>query len=394
MNRELGEHWTIRPDATFLNHGSFGACPRPVLEKQTEWRARMEREPITFFVRDLENLLAQAREALAAFVGTAPDRLAFVPNATTGVNTVLRSVRFSPGDELLVTDHEYQACRNALDHNAAAAGAKVLVAQIPFPVTGPQQVIDAILARVTPRTRLLLVDHVTSPTALVFPIRRIVAEMASRGIETLVDGAHAPGMVPLDIDEVGAAWYTGNCHKWLCAPKGAAFLAVRADQIERVKPLPISHGWSAPLFGRTRFRVEFDWMGTLDPSAWLSVPEAIRFMGSLAPGGWPEVMGRNRALALRAREILCRALRCEPPCPEEMIGSMATLPLPPGATELPSKPPYMEELQAALFERYRIEVPVMFWPLPPRRFVRVSAQLYNRGEQYERLAAALVERLK
>ena len=191
-------HWSLAPDVVFLNHGSFGACPSAVLEEQQRWRARLERNPMAFMVREIDALLAEARRALGTFVGADPDDLAFVANATTGVNSVVRSLDFQPGDEILTTDHAYAACRNALDYVAGRSGSRVLVAQVPFPIGGPEEVVQAILAAVTVRTRLALIDHVTSPTGLVFPIERIVRELAARGVDTLVDGAHAPGMLPLD----------------------------------------------------------------------------------------------------------------------------------------------------------------------------------------------------
>lgn len=386
----LSSHWTLSPGISFLNHGSYGACPRAVLEAQSEWRARMEREPVTFFTRDLEGLLAKAREPVAGFVGTDPDRLAFVPNATTGVNAVLRSLELSPGDELLVTNHEYNACRNVIQFAADRSGARVVVVDVPFPLYGPEQVVEAIAARVTPKTKVLLVDHVTSQTALVMPVEKIVAEMSRRGVETLIDGAHAPGMVPLQIDALGAAWYTGNCHKWICAPKGAAILAVRKDKLSTVRPTMISHGANTPLCGRSLFRVEFDWMGTLDPTAWLTVPDALRIMETLVPGGWPEIMKRNHDLAVKARRVVAMGLKVDLPCPESMLGSMAALPIPP-TPKTADAPPFVDILQDALMDRHRIEIPIIYWPSKPARLARFSAQLYNRLEEYERLADALVE---
>ncbi|MGZ4779741.1 MAG: aminotransferase class V-fold PLP-dependent enzyme, partial [Thermoanaerobaculia bacterium] len=220
------EHWLLDPAITFLNHGSFGATPRAVLEKQTEYRLRMEREPVRFLVRELEPLLDAARRKVAAFAGAEAESLVFVPNATAGVNAVLRSLDLDQNDELLVTNQEYNASRNALDYVAQLAGAKVVAVDIPFPIASPDDVVDRIVSGVTDRTRLLLIDHITSQTALVLPIERIVAEMNRRGIDTLVDGAHAPGMVPLDVKTIGASYYTGNLHKWVCGPKGAAFLSV------------------------------------------------------------------------------------------------------------------------------------------------------------------------
>jgi isopenicillin-N epimerase len=397
----LAAHWSLDPDVIFLNHGSFGACPTAVLAAQSEFRARLEREPVRFLGRDLEGLLDRAREELARFVGADPEDLAFVPNATTGVNAVIRSLSFAPGDEILTTDHAYNACRATIDFMAARTGARVVIARVPFPLDAPDEVVAAILAATTPRTRIALIDWITSPTGLVFPITDIVRALAARGIDTLVDGAHAPGMVPMDLRALGAAYAAGNCHKWMCAPKGAGFLHVRRDRQAAIHPTTLSHGVNSTRTDRSRFRLEFDWMGTDDPTAYLAVPAAIRAVAALVPGGWPEVMGLNRALARTGRDILCAALGVEPPAPDEMLGSLATVPLPaPPAADGPPPPPpataadLADPLQTALFTADRIEVPVITWPAPPRRLVRISAQLYNAPSQYERLAAALAARLE
>ncbi|HZI30862.1 MAG TPA: aminotransferase class V-fold PLP-dependent enzyme, partial [Candidatus Binatia bacterium] len=249
--------WGLDREITFLNHGAFGACPRAVLQFQQEMRIRMERQPLQFLVRDLEPLLDQARKRLASFVGGNAENLVFVSNATAGVNTVLRSLSFKRGDELLVTDHEYNASRNALDFVAKPTGARVVTAKVPFPLKSEEEIIAAILERVTPRTRLALLDHATSQTGLIFPVERLVRELTARGIETLIDGAHAPGMVPLDMKKLGATYYTGNCHKWLCAPKSAAFLYVQRDRQKSIRPLVISHGANSPRKDRSRFQIEF-----------------------------------------------------------------------------------------------------------------------------------------
>jgi isopenicillin-N epimerase len=378
-------HWDLDPEVTFLNHGSFGACPRVVLQHQRELQAELEREPVRFLHRELEARLDPARAELAAFVGCDADDLAFVTNATAGVNTVLRSLTFAPGDDLLVTDHEYNACRNALDFVAARSGARVVVARVPFPLRDPAQVVDAVLGAATAKTRLLLIDHVTSPTGLVLPVERIVPAMAERGIDTLIDGAHAPGMLPLDLQALGVAYYTGNCHKWLCTPKGSALLYVRRDRQDRVRPLSISHGANSPRTDRSRFRLEFDFTGTVDISPWLCVPTALRFLGSLLPDGIPALQRRNRELAIAGRKRLCEALGSEPPAPESMLGSLAAVLLPP--SEAPAGAHGLDPLQLMLWERHRIEVPVIRWPLPKLRVLRIAAQAYNSIEQYEWLAA-------
>ncbi len=407
VNSDLLRHWPLDPSVTYLNHGSFGACPWPVLHAQSEWRARLERQPVHFMDTELEGYLDHARGRLAEFLHTNPDDLAFVPNATTGVNTILRSLEFAAGDEILTNDHEYNACLNAVRRTAVLAGARAVIAQVPFPVTSPDEVVGAILARVTPRTRLALISHVTSPTALIFPIARIVAGLAERGIDTLVDGAHAPGMVPLDIDALGAAYYTGNAHKWLCAPKGSGFLHVRRDRQALIRPLLTSHGANAPLSDRSRFRLEFDWTGTADPTPFLAISDALEFMVKLLPGGWPAAMTANRQLALAGRQMLLDALHAEPPAPDEMIGSIAAVELPADlppppidrAADMDDQATYpLDPLHDALLRDHAIEVPVYPWPhtpadaAPRRRLLRISAQLYNSPADYERLAGALTGR--
>jgi len=391
LDASLRRHWTLDPQVAYLNHGSFGACPQPVLEVQAALRARMEREPVAFFQRDLEGLLDDARAAVARFVGADPQGLAFVANATHAVNAVLASLDLKPGDVLLTTDHAYRACHPALRRWAERAGARVETVAVPFPLKDPTQVEAAVLAAVGPRTRLALLDHVTSPTGLAFPVERLVPALRQRGVETLVDGAHVPGMLALDIDRLGAGYYVANLHKWVCAPKGAGFLHVRADLRPGTHPAVTSHGWSLERPGRSRFRLEFDWTGTDDPSAALSAPAAIAFMEQALPGGWAEVRRRNHQLALAGRDALCRALGVEKPAPDEMLGSMAAVPLPDATVSLDDRG--VDPLHEALRREDGIQVPITPWPAWPRRLIRISAQLYNAPEEYERLATALARRL-
>jgi isopenicillin-N epimerase len=398
VNRDLG--WRIDPAITFLNHGSYGACPAPVLEIQRAWRDRLEAEPVRFLTDDLPGLLDDARSAVGRFLGADPEGLAFVANATTGVNTVLQSLGFEPGDELLTNDHEYNATINAMRTVAERAGATLVVAKIPFPIASPAEACDAILAAVTARTRLVMVSHVTSPTGLIFPVEELVAELDRRGIDTLVDGAHAPGMLPVDVGALGAAYWTGNGHKWLCGPKGTAVLWVREDRRELIHPLVVSHGANAALAGRTRFRHEFDWVGTSDPTGFLTLPAAIDWMARQEfPGGrgWPAIMAANHALAIEGRDLLAAALEIDPPAPDAMLGSMAALPLTiPGLDD----PADADALRHSLVAEDRIQVPIGGWPVTaaradgarPRILVRISAQRYNDPVDFERLADALRRR--
>jgi isopenicillin-N epimerase len=397
VQTDLG--WNLDPAITFLNHGSYGACPAPVLTVQQALRDRLEAEPVRFLSHDLPGLLDAARADVGRFLGADPEGLAFVTNATTGVNTVMRSLRFAPGDELLTDDHEYNATINAMRAAAERDGARVVVARIPFPIASAAEARAAVLDAVTERTRLVMVSQITSPTGLILPVAELVAELDRRGIDTLVDGAHAPGMIPLGVDGLGAAYWTGNGHKWLCAPKGSAVLWVREDRRERIHPLVVSHGANAPLAGRTRFRHGFDWVGTADPTAFLALPAAIEWMGRVAApdgGGWPAIMAANHALVLAGRDRLIAALGLAPPAPDSMLGSMAALPLP-----WPLDDDAAGAFGRALFEEDGIEVPVGGFPvpaaradgIPPQVLLRISAQRYNEPADYDRLATALERRL-
>lgn len=383
--------WLLDPGVDYLNHGSFGACPRAILDYQTELRQELEREPTDFMWRHWQRRIDAAREALARFVGARPEDLAFVSNATSGVSAIARSLPLEPGDEILTTDHAYGACRKAFEHVTRARGARVRVAKVPFPVASADEITAAVVGAVTADTRVALIDHVTSPTGLVFPVESIVAALRERDVETLVDGAHALGMLPLDLERIGAAFYTANAHKWLCAPKGSALLHVRRDLQQQIHPLSISHAYDPDSQG-ARFQEEFDWTGTLDPTPWLVIPECIRFLGELLPGGWPELMETNHALAVRARAILCRMLGTEAPTPEELIGSLASVPLPPADAGSPAADLDHEGLMNWTRE-HGVESWFCSWPGEGGRLVRASAQLYNHGDQYRRLAVLLGEAL-
>jgi len=368
--------FALDPAVAFLNHGSFGATPVSVLEAQAAWRREMERQPVHFLTRrNSVPRLRAAAEPLARFLGAVPDDLVFVENATAGVNAVLRSLPFGPGDAILITDHAYGAVRNAVRYVCERSGAQLVEARLPFPAAAPQEIVDALAGALTPRVRLAVLDLVTSPTALVMPAAALVARCRAVGARVLIDAAHAPGMLDLDVPALGADWVTGNAHKWLFAPKGAAFLWARRDAQRDLHPLVISHG-----FGQG-FTAEFDWVGTRDPSAWLAIPSAIDFHRAM---GGPRLREHNRALALEAAFLLAARWRTEIGGPAAMTGSMAAIRLPGG---LPPTRQEAERIHDLLWRRHRIEVPIV--PFAGGLWVRISAQIYNVADEYVGLAEAV-----
>lgn len=399
---EFAGYWTHEPGMAFLNHGSFGGCPKQVLEAQTEFRARMEAEPVRFFVEQLQSLMDETRDAVAGFVDCDWDSLAFLPNATTGVAVALENSGLRPGDEILVNDHEYPACLNNVRRIASRTGAKVVKVTLPWPLPASdprQSIVDAILAGISPKTKVALVSHVTSPSALVLPIEQLLPAFKQRGILTIVDGAHAPGMIEgLSIRRLDPDFYTANCHKWVCSPKGSAFLYVRKGLRDGVRPLVLSNNAESPKPNRSQFLTEFDYIGTSDYSAILSIPAAIRAMEGFLPGGFSALMRRNRELALRARSLINESFGNSALVPEDMVGSIAAMLLParPDGAPPSTRPPtsrYGDPLQERLIDTWRIQVPVWGVPGTPQRLLRISAQLYNSLEQYEYLLEALKHEL-
>ncbi len=396
MASELAKHWGLDPEIAHLNHGSFGACPRAVLDELHRLQRELEWDLGSFLNRTSAERLAEARRGLGGFLNADPDDLAFVPNVTFAMNSVLRSFPLEAGDELLVCNHEYNASRNVLDFVAERAGCHVVVVELPFPIDGPEVVVERMRAAITDRTRLALIDHVTSSTGLVMPLAELITCFRERDVAVVVDGAHAPGMIDVDLAALDPDFYGANCHKWICSPKGAGFLYVRRELQQQVRPAVISHGANAGLEGNARFRAEFEWMGTRDITPWLCVPKAIETMASLVPGGWPEVRERNHALAVAGRRAICETLGIAPSCPESMLGSLATIHLPPSehfAESAAATTLGLDPLQERLFHDHHIEVPVIRCPSSGRRMLRVSAQLYNDLAQYERLGAVLVDLL-
>lgn len=366
----------LEDGAIYLNHGSYGATPKAVTAAQRRWQDRLEAEPSRFMEREFRPGLRVAAERLSAHLGVAGRGVAMIENATQAVNAVLRSLSFAPGDEILITDQTYNAVRNTVRWVAARSGASVVEVALPFPAFSEDTIVEAFGAGLSEHTRVAVIDHVTSPTALVLPVARMVAAAKQAGASALVDGAHAPGMLPLDLPAIGADWYTGNCHKWLFAPKGCAFLwaddAVRDD----LHPTVISHG-----FGQG-FVAEFDWVGTRDASPQLALPDALVFLDRLGP---ERVRRHNHDFAVEAGRRLADAWGTEVGAPPGLTGSMITVRLPDG---LGSTQADGLELRRRLLDERRIQVPVN--ALAGGLWARVSAQIYNQPSEIDALAEAVL----
>jgi isopenicillin-N epimerase len=367
----LRAEFLLDPDVVFLNHGSFGACPRPVFERYQAWQLELERQPVEFLGRRLEGLLAEARARLAAYLGARPDDLVFVPNATSAVNVAARALRLQAGDEVLATDLEYGACDLVWEHVCGRAGARYVRAPIRLPLPAASPVVEQLFAHVSERTRAVFFSHVTSATALILPVAEIVRRARLRGLVTIVDGAHAPGHVPLDLDALGADYYAGTCHKWLCAPKGAGFLHARRELQDTVEALVVSWGFGPD----GTFLSRNENQGTRDPAAYLSVPAAIDWQEE---HGWDAVRERCHGLAVRAQAKVAEIAGTAPLSPPCLFGQMVSVPVP------TSEP---EELQRRLLHEHRIEVPVHARTIVP--LLRVSFQGYNDEGDLERLVGAL-----
>lgn len=387
----FASEWGLDPDTVFLNHGSFGACPSAVSRFRRLLLEEMEGRPVDFILRRYMSDLPSILGILERFTGAQRGSIALLPNTTTAISTVLSNISLKPGDELLTTGQEYFASRNALRLYARRSGATVVEAPLEVPADGPQDVLDAVMSRVSGHTVLVLVDHVSSPTGMVFPVEELAEALEGSGTDLLVDGAHGPGMLPLDLARLGAAYYAGNCHKWMCTPKTAAILYVRPDRQEGFHPAVVSHLASDFASDLSPFQVEFSWNGTIDPTPRMAIPFAVDFMEELHPGGWEGLMMENHEMVLRAVCNITGRTGLKTPCPPEMFGSM-------GSVMLPWKPPPevpppegIDPLQQFL-RQSGIEVPVTFTSTPPGRFLRFSCQLYNDDSQYSLLADMLRSR--
>ena len=379
---DVRAQWPLDPAVAHLNHGSFGAVPRSVIAAQDRWRRETEANPTRFFWRTLPEALEEARLAAAAFLGADPDGFVFVANATAAFNTVLRSIDLRPGDQVLLSDHGYGALRLAAEHACRLTGTEVVVQPVPLPGGGPGELAEAFLRGLTDRTRIAVVEHIASPTGMVFPVADIVRRLDGAGVLSFVDAAHAPGMVDVDVSALGPDFWTGNFHKWCCAPRGAAGMYVGAPHRERIAPLVIS--WSAP----EGFVSSFGWLGTDDYTPYLTVPAAIEFMGGL---GWDRLRTHNRALARLGGNVVRQAVGSKPEWSEEddLFEAMTLVALPGMAVRTLDEG---KEVSRRLAEGFGIEAAVFPWR--GRGFLRLSAQAYNAPAEYEWLARELPQVLR
>jgi isopenicillin-N epimerase len=372
----------LRPDVVFLNHGSFGACPRAVFERYQAWQRELEGQPVEFLSRRVRGLLAEARSTLADYVGAGPDDVVYVSNVTTALNIIALSLPLNHGDEILTTDHEYGALQRTWTFVAEHHQARLVIQTLPTPMTDPDAVVDAVWAGVTPRTRVLFLSHITSPSALILPIEPLIARARAAGIWTVIDGAHAPGQVDVDLRGLGVDFYGGNAHKWLCAPKGAGFVYVRPECQALIEPRVVSWGWRPREPGPSAYVDAIERQGTQDPSAYLSVPAAIAYQ---AERDWPALRAECHELARVARAGLAEITGMHPLVPDDprWFAQMVAAPLPSCDTAA---------LKQRLYDEHRIEIPVTSWS-DDRHCLRVSVQAYNTRTDIERLLAAVAELL-
>jgi isopenicillin-N epimerase len=379
---DLANFFMLTPEVFFLNHGSFGATPKPVFEVYQSWQRRLERQPVKF-MRDLKGHLAQAREALGFFVHVHSDDLVYVPNATFGLNTVARSLALEPGDEVLTTDHEYGACNNTWDFLSRKFGFHYLRQRIPIPFPDQEEIVEQFWQGVTPATKVIFISHITSPTAVRFPVEKICARAKEEGILSVIDGAHTLGQIVLDLQEIDADFYLSNGHKWLCSPKGSAFLYTRRERQKLIEPLVIGWGWGPEKnmsFG-SYYLDCLQWLGTNDLAAYLTVPAAIDFQEQ---HDWQVVRSRCHELLLEAIARICCLTGLETIYPDSgAFHQMAVAPLP--------QIKDLEAMKKELIDTYRVEVPLIDWN--DRHFIRVSVQGYNSSKDIDALLNALAKLL-
>ncbi len=379
MFSDLKNQFMLDPEIIFLNHGSFGACAKPVYENLLQWQQKLEKEPVKFFEDTIWDALQASRKALGDYIGCSHDDLVYFPNPTTAVNTVARSLKLKPDDEVLSTNHIYGALDRSWKYICKEKNARFIKADIPFPLHSEDEFLKRFFGYVTDHTKVIFLSHITSMTAMKFPVEKVVTFAKKNNILSIIDGAHVPGHIPLNIRKLDADMYTGACHKWMCTPKGVSFLYVKKELQEDVHPLVVSWGWESERPGKSKFLDWHEWQGTRDMSAFLTVPVAVKFLKEY---NWPEVAVRCRESVVKFRKKFIEHLNIEPPCPDEWLGQMASIPLPPLDAVAFKK---------QLLETYRIQVPVCEWE--GQTYLRYSFQAYNSEEELEKLLSAVNELL-
>jgi isopenicillin-N epimerase len=385
----LFEKWNLNPSIVHLNHGSFGGTPKFIIDKQKEYIDKLESEPVDFSVRQWYPLYYENKKALADFVGTSEHHIYLVPNTTIGINHILHNQKES-NKQWLTTNHAYGACIHAFHKIGEERGNEIIKVQIPFPLHSENEILEQLENNLSPRTSLALIDYITSATAIIFPIKKIIDLLHNRGVKVIVDAAHAPGMVDFNIDALDADYFVANCHKWICSPKGSAFVYVNPKHQKEYKPIFYSfyNDWNTE--EAAHWSNQFIWEGTKDYSAYLCIKDALSYMPSLINGGWNEIRTHNRNLAIQGAKLIANKLGVELPVPESMLGSIVNIPL--WDDKIPLKFfNYYTEVKNILYDKYKIEVPCILFPQAPKQYVRVSAQLYNSIEEYEYLGNCLLE---
>jgi len=375
----LKSHFLLDPEVIFLNHGSFGATPKPVFEAYQKWQLHLERQPVLLLGRELDGFLRESRITLGRYLNVVPDDLVYIPNATHGVNIISRSLNLKPGDEILTTDHEYGACDFTWDFVCAKTGATYIHQPVPLPVNSEDEIVEQFWSGISPKTKAIYLSYITSPTALRLPVKQICLRAKNAGIMSIVDAAHAPGQIQMDLQELGADVVFGNCHKWMMAPKGSAFLFVRRELQSLIEPLVVSWGYgsNSEFTTGSRFIDILQWTGTKDPAAALSVPAAIKF---LHDHNWDVVRSQCHDLLRNGIERICEITNMPPlyPLNSDLYSQMAVAPIPQSD---------LSTLKRKLYDEYKVEVPLIQWQ--DKQFVRVSVQGYNSQEDIDILIDAL-----
>lgn len=379
MMYNLRKSFLLDPSVIFLNHGSFGATPITVFEDYQQWQTRLEKQPVLMLGREYDQLLYESRKSLGQYINADVDDLVYVPNATHGVNIIARSLNLQPGDEVLTSDHEYGACDYTWEFLCGKTGASYIHQPIPLPINNEEEMLELLWKGVTPRTKVIFLSHITSPTALRLPVEKVCERARESGMFTVIDAAHSPGQIPVDLQKLGADVVTGNCHKWMMSAKGAAFLYVKREQQHLVEPLIVSWGYHPTTVSTTgsRFIDLLQWTGTKDPAASLTIPAAIKFMKN---HHWDEVRRECHLLLKEGISQICDLVKMPPlyPLDTDLYFQMGIAPLPRCNIEV---------LKQRLYDDFRVEVPLIQWQ--DRQFMRVSVQGYNTSDDINALINAL-----